>query len=228
MRRPNGPRPGAGDLRPERGQNTGHINASSGTFNDLLYAINRGLAALAVSDAVSTQLNWTPGLPATHRAFEVADVMVRLIDEVLGAKSPRGQAERPSRERLMPEGPGLSLGEHPVASVALALAARAALQAAGTPTAVVSMPCWELFEQQDSTYRASLLGATGGVRVGCKAALRFGWERWRGERGGFVGMSGFGASGAAEVLYRHFGITPDAIVAEARRLLAHQPEQAMA
>lgn len=109
MRRPNGPRPGAGDLRPERGQNTGHINASSGTFNDLLYAINRGLTALAVSDAVSTQVNWTPGLPATHRAFEVADVVVRLIDEVLGAKSPRGQAERPSRERLMPEGPGLNV-----------------------------------------------------------------------------------------------------------------------
>jgi len=111
--------------------------------------------------------------------------------------------------------------------VTLAVAARDTLQAAGTPTAVVSMPSWELFAAQDLGYRASVLGA-GTVRVGCEAALRFGWDRWLGERGGFVGMTGFGASGPAEVLYRHFGITPEAIVAEARRLLATLPESAVA
>jgi transketolase len=111
--------------------------------------------------------------------------------------------------------------------VALALAARETLQADGTPTAVVSMPSWELFAAQDASYRASVLG-TGTVRVGCEAALRFGWDRWLGERGGFVGMTGFGASGPAEVLYPHFGITPEAIVAEARRLLAAQPESVSA
>ena len=68
-----------------------------------------------------------------------------------------------------------------------------------------------------------VLGA-GTVRVACEAALRFGWDRWLGERGGFVGMTGFGASGPAEVLYPHFGITAEAIVAEARRLLATQSE----
>ena len=103
--------------------------------------------------------------------------------------------------------------------VALALAARQTLQAAGTPTAVVSMPSWELFEQQDAAYVSAVLGAAGGVRVACEAALRFGWDRWLGPRGSFVGMTGFGASGPADVLYRHFGITPDALVAEARRLL---------
>jgi len=107
--------------------------------------------------------------------------------------------------------------------VALALAARDTLQAAGTPTAVVSMPSWELFAAQDAAYRSSVLGP-GTVRVACEAALRFGWDRWLGERGGFVGMTGFGASGPAEVLYPHFGITPAAIVAEARRILASQPE----
>ena len=54
----------------------------------------------------------------------------------------------------------------------------------------------------------------------------FGWDRWLGERGGFVGMTGFAASSPAEVLYRYFGITPEAIVAEALRLLATQPETA--
>jgi transketolase len=103
--------------------------------------------------------------------------------------------------------------------VALALAARVALQAAGIPTAVVSMPCWELFEAQETAYRQRVLGQ-GTVRVACEAALRFGWDRWLGDRGGFVGMTGFGASGPADVLYRHFGITPEAIVAEAQRLLA--------
>jgi transketolase len=111
--------------------------------------------------------------------------------------------------------------------VALALAARDMLQAQGTPTAVVSMPCWELFEQQDGSYRASVLGP-GTARVGCEAALRFGWDRWLGERGGFVGMTGFGASGPAEELYRHFGLTAEAVAAEAQRLLAHQPESALA
>ena len=107
--------------------------------------------------------------------------------------------------------------------VVLAQKARDELQAAGTPTAVVSMPSWELFAAQDANYRLSVLGADT-VRVACEAALRFGWDRWLGERGGFVGMTGFGASGPAEVLYPHFGITAEAIVVEAGRLLAIQPE----
>jgi len=53
----------------------------------------------------------------------------------------------------------------------------------------------------------SVLGPVGSVRVGCEAALRFGWDRWIDDRGGLVGMSGFGASGRADTLYRHFGIT---------------------
>jgi transketolase len=103
--------------------------------------------------------------------------------------------------------------------VALALAARRLLQSAGTPTAVVSMPSWELFESQPADYRAGVLGQ-GTVRVACEAALRFGWDRYLGARGGFVGMTGFGASGPADRLFEHFGITPAAIVAEAQRLLA--------
>jgi len=102
--------------------------------------------------------------------------------------------------------------------VALAVAARRTLQADGVPTAVVSMPCWELFEAQDAAWRARVLGV-GTVRVAVEAALRFGWERYLGEAGVFVGMSGFGASGPADALYRHFGITSERVVAEARRAL---------
>ncbi len=102
--------------------------------------------------------------------------------------------------------------------VALAVAAREALEASGVGTAVVSMPCWELFDAQDAAYRRRVLGT--GVRVGVEAAVRQGWDAYLGMEGGFVGMTGFGASGPADALYKLFNITPEAIVAEARRLLA--------
>jgi transketolase len=92
------------------------------------------------------------------------------------------------------------------------------LQAAGVPTAVVSMPCWELFEQQDEAYRAEVIGR-GTVRVGVEAAARLGWDRYLGEDGGFVGMSGYGASGLEQELFRHFGITPEAVAEEVRKRL---------
>jgi 5'-nucleotidase len=94
---------------PNEGNNAGHINASSGTFNNLVYAINRGLPAIAVSDAATTQVNWTTALPPTSRPFEVADLVLRLLDEVLDAKAPRERAERPGKARLMPAGIGLNV-----------------------------------------------------------------------------------------------------------------------
>ena len=74
------------------------------------------------------------------------------------------------------------------------------------PTAVVSMPSWELFERQDEAYRRQVIGR-GTVRVAVEAAVRLGWDRYIGEDGGFVGMSGYGASGPEDQLFAHFGIT---------------------
>lgn len=102
--------------------------------------------------------------------------------------------------------------------VAIALEARDTLQAEGVPTAVVSMPCWELFEAQDAAYRAAVLGPQT-VRVAVEAAVKLGWERWIGMEGGFVGMTGFGASGPGEELFAHFGITADAVADAARARL---------
>ena len=102
--------------------------------------------------------------------------------------------------------------------VAIAVEARALLQARNIPTAVVSMPCWELFDMQDDAYRTSVLG-TDTVRVGVEAAMKFGWERYLGDKGGFVGMTGFGASGPADQLFSMFGITPAGVVAEVMRKL---------
>jgi transketolase len=101
--------------------------------------------------------------------------------------------------------------------VALALTARAQLQAQGIGTAVASLPCFELFDQQPEAYRQSVLGQ--GVRIGIEAAVRQGWDAYLGPSGAFVGMQGFGASGAAEELYAWFGITPQAVVQQAMALL---------
>ncbi len=102
--------------------------------------------------------------------------------------------------------------------LALALAAADVLEGEGTPTRVVSVPCFELFFQQDAAYQASVIGR-GTVRVAVEAAIQQGWERFIGEDGAFVGMTGFGASAPAEVLYEKFGITTEAVVAAAKARL---------
>ncbi|MBU1384499.1 MAG: transketolase [Alphaproteobacteria bacterium] len=102
--------------------------------------------------------------------------------------------------------------------VPLALAAADRLEANNTPTRVVSVPCFELFFEQDAAYQASVLGR-GTVRVAIEAAIQQGWERFIGEDGAFIGMTGFGASAPAEVLYEKFGITADAIVAAVKARL---------
>ncbi|WP_101068146.1 transketolase [Roseovarius salinarum] len=109
--------------------------------------------------------------------------------------------------------------------VSVAMQAREMLEAEGIGTRVVSMPCWELFAQQDEAYRKRVLPGGAAVRVGVEAAVRTGWDRWLcGERGreakaGFVGMEGFGASAPAPTLFEKFGITPQAVADEVKALL---------
>jgi transketolase len=101
--------------------------------------------------------------------------------------------------------------------VMLAVEAATVLEGEGIKAAVVSMPCWELFEGQDESYRNAVLGSA--PRVGVEAASEFGWSRWLGPNGAFIGMHGFGASAPAQDLYKHFGITADAVAAAARGLI---------
>ncbi|WBU65717.1 transketolase [Paracoccus aerodenitrificans] len=108
--------------------------------------------------------------------------------------------------------------------VEIAVKAQKTLEAAGIPTRVVSVPCMELFREQDAEYREKVLPG-GTVRVAVEAGVRQGWD-WllMGERGsdatsGFVGMDGFGASAPAPKLYEEFGITPAAVADTAKALL---------
>jgi transketolase len=104
--------------------------------------------------------------------------------------------------------------------VEIALKARDLLQVEGIGTRVVSMPCMELFAAQDEAYRKKILPA-GPVRVAIEAGVRMGWDQWLmgGRKAGFVGMTGFGASAPAEVLYKQFGITAENTVAVVKGLL---------
>jgi len=94
--------------------------------------------------------------------------------------------------------------------VEIALKARDLLQGHGHPTRVVSVPCLDIFEQQDEAYRKAIIGKAA-VKVAVEAGIRQGWDAVIGSDGIFVGMTGFGASGTIEQLYAHFGITAEAV-----------------
>jgi len=117
------------------------------------------------------------------------------------------EADGPRRVTLLATG----------SEVSVAMAARDALARDHIGAAVVSMPCWELFEQAPKEYRDAVLGTA--PRVAVEAAVQFGWERWLGPRGAFIGMTGFGASAPGEALYPHFGITAERVAEVARSLL---------
>jgi transketolase len=101
----------------------------------------------------------------------------------------------------------------------LAVEARTILQQQGVPTAVVSMPCRLLFEQQDVAYKQAILGAESGARVAVEAAVEVGWDRYLGFKGAFVGMHGFGASGKGADAFVKFDITTDAVVRASKSVL---------
>jgi transketolase len=100
--------------------------------------------------------------------------------------------------------------------IEIALAAKAKLEEMRIATRVISVPSFELFRQQDTAYRSSLLNATK-IHVGIEAAVRQGWDEVIGQDGIFIGMKSFGESAPYQELYKHFGITPEAIVAAVKQ-----------
>ena len=104
--------------------------------------------------------------------------------------------------------------------VALAVAAQQELRDAGLSVAVVSLPCWELFDQQIHSYKNNVLGDA--PRIAIEAGVEFGWQKYLRSTDHFIGMQGFGESARAEILYEHFGISTAQIVTAALRLAKNQ------
>ncbi len=104
--------------------------------------------------------------------------------------------------------------------VDLCMQAAQQLASEGIKARVVSLPCWELFDEQDASYRESVLPASVGARVAVEAGIRQGWDRYIGSTGRFVGMRSFGASAPYKELYQHFGITVERVIEEAKAAIA--------
>jgi transketolase len=104
--------------------------------------------------------------------------------------------------------------------VAVTLEARSRLEAAGVATRVVSMPSWELFEEQPRAYRDRVLPPAIRARVAVEAASPLGWERWVGDAGEIVGIDTFGASAPSKVLMERFGFTAEHVERRARLVLS--------
>jgi len=103
--------------------------------------------------------------------------------------------------------------------ISLALAAREKLASDGISAAVVSMPCWELFEKQEQAYKDSVLSPGVKARVGIEAGVEQGWNKWLGNNGIFIGMFSFGASAPGKVCFENFGITVGNVVEAAKKSL---------
>ena len=102
--------------------------------------------------------------------------------------------------------------------IEIAMEASSLLSNDGINAAVVSLPCWELFDKQDYNYKSNVLGEC--PRIAIEAGTEMGWNKYIGEKGIFIGMNSFGASGPASELYKHFGITSDAVVNAAKKQLS--------
>jgi transketolase len=175
-----------------------------------------GLLVMRPADAVETTECWEIALQNKNRpsliAFSRQDVTpVRTVHtaENLSAK---GAYEVVGAENAKVTflATGSELG--------IALTARDQLAAEGIAARIVSMPCWDLFEEQPELYRKNVLGP-GTVKIAIEAAVPFGWDRYIGPDGGFVGMHSFGASGPYKDVYTHFNITPEAAVEAAKKTL---------
>jgi transketolase len=101
----------------------------------------------------------------------------------------------------------------------LAVAAAEALEQEGIPARVVSLPCWEAFEQQPAAYRDEVLPPAVKRRLSIEAGASLGWERWTGDEGAIVAIDHFGASAPAGTIFEHLGFTTDRVTDVARRVV---------
>jgi transketolase len=171
------------------------------------------------ADAVETAEAWETALAESHAPSLLALSRQNLptlrtdVSENLTARGGYVLAEASAARKITILATG--------SEVSLAIEARTRLEAEGVATAVVSLPCWELFDRQDAAWRAEVLGTA--PRLAVEAALPLGWTRYVASEDDVLGMHGFGASAPAPELYKHFGITADRLVEMAHAKLATQP-----
>jgi transketolase len=168
-------------------------------------------------DAVETAEAWDCALRTPH-APSVLCLSRQALPVFRGGIDSTNRVARGAYVVIEPEGGRDVTLVAAGSEVSIALVAARLLADDGIRAAVVSAPCFDLFRQQPSAYRAAILGSA--PRVGVEAAIEGDWARWLGDGGEFVGMTGFGASAPADDLYREFGITAAAVATAAMRCIA--------
>jgi transketolase len=169
------------------------------------------------ADAVETAECWQQALKEQHRPSGLALTRQNLAPSRL-TYSAENLSAKGAYELIAADNAKVSIFASG-SEVELAVKAAAELNGKGIATRVVSVPCVELFQEQPDAYRKAVIG-TAPVKIAAEAAVRQGWDYFIGNDGDFVGMHSFGASGPARDLFKHFGITSDAIVAAAEKKLA--------
>jgi transketolase len=170
------------------------------------------------ADAHETALAWSFALLATHTPTVLA--LSRQTLPVLDPEAiPEDAIERGGYVLRESEGAPSVVLIGTGSEVSLCLEAADQLSADGVAVRVVSMPCVDRFAELALDEREAVIGPAGTPRIAVEAASPIGWDRFIGERGAMIGMRSFGASAPAPDVYRHFGITVEAIVAQARKLL---------
>ncbi|MDR0435724.1 MAG: transketolase [Propionibacteriaceae bacterium] len=182
-----------------------------------------GLAIIRPADANETAVCWKQALIRCDgpNALVLSRQDLRTVDRSLAEFAPAelaakgGYVLRDARAGAVPQVIVLATGSE----VEVALDAQDALEAAGVPTRVVSLPCFEWFEEQPLEYRESVLPPKVKARVSIEAGISLGWQRYVGDSGRSVSLEHFGASAAGELLFREFGLTVAAVVEAAKAQL---------
>ncbi len=177
-----------------------------------------GLSVIRPADANETVTAWRLAIEAKGpTALVLSRQDLPIIDDVFRVHQgvPRGAYVLSDPDGAAPQVILLATGSE----VSIALAASERLASEAIAARVVSMPSWELFEKESQTYRDQVLPPTLTARVAIEAASSFGWDRWVGAGGEIIALDRFGASAPAEQVYERLGLTPEAVVAAARRVL---------
>ena len=183
------------------------------------------LALIRPADAHEVREAWRAALNRTDgpTAFALSRQKVALIDRKKYADA-RGlhkgayvlaEAEDRSGKKVSPKLILIATGSE----VGLALEAREKMNKSGTPTRLVSMPCWEFFDAQTAKYKESVLPAKVKARLAIEAGVSLGWAKYVGGNGDTLTVDRFGASAPADDVFRDYGFTLENVVKKARRLL---------
>jgi transketolase len=177
-----------------------------------------GMVTLRPADSAETVESWRAAMTRTNGPTALILTRQKLAAQTRNADGVRETA-RGAYILVEPATPPKAIVMATGSEVQVAVKAAEILNADGIATRVVSMPSWELFEQQNTAWRERVLPSSITARVAVEAASPFGWCRWVGDRGTVIGLDHFGASAPAERLFKEFGITSERVVAAIRALV---------